>query len=81
MNAENNKLIAEFLHGKNAIHPNLYHENWDEIMQVVKKAGQTENAYENEYFLLIRDELCTGRIETVYDAVVNFIIEYNNQKK
>lgn len=37
MNTESNKLIAEFLHGKNAVHPNQYHENWNELMQVVEK--------------------------------------------
>jgi len=45
------------------------------------KINKIEEVYEIEEFLLIRDEVCTGRIETTYDAVLEFIDWFNlNQK-
>ena len=52
---ENNKLIAEFLHGKNAVHPNQYHENWNELMPVILKINQFEN---QRYSILINSMDC-----------------------
>jgi len=59
--------------------PLLFHGSWDWLMPVVAKLEQMPDAYEYEEFLLIRDELCTGRIETVFSAVVD-CIEYQNSK-
>jgi len=50
------------------------------IMPVVAKIEQLPDIYEQEEFLLIRDELCTGRIDTVLDSIINFINSYNQQK-
>lgn len=57
-----------------------YHTSWDWLMPVVGKIEQTPNVYDIEEFLLIRDELCTARIETIYDSVVEFIKWYNENK-
>jgi hypothetical protein len=54
--------------------------DWNWLMQVVRKIEQLEDIYECEDFLLIRDELCTGRIETSFSSVVEFIQWYNQQK-
>jgi hypothetical protein len=86
---ENNKLIAEFLHGKNANHPNQYHENWNEIMQVVEKIESL--AYDVQIILdycIITNgdysqttQLGGAKIHSVYNACVEFIKWYNQQTK
>ena len=59
---------------------NLNYENsWDWLMPVVQKISQIEGVYEIEEFLLIRDELATARIETVYSTVVDFIKYWNER--
>ena len=65
-----------------------FHESWDWLMPVVEKIhnlydleGCPPEIYEIEEFLLIRDELCTGRIETSFHAVVEFIKWYNQNRK
>lgn len=86
---ENNTKIAKFLgygitdghQGKGIIrqgqHISLnklkFHSDWNWLMQTIKEIEQIEDVYEVEEFLLIRDELCTGRIETVYSSVLDFI--------
>ena len=55
------------------------YRDWNSLMPIVKKIEQLEGVYDVEEFLLIRDELCTARIETVYSAVVDFIKWYNEQ--
>lgn len=57
-----------------------YHLSWDWLMEVVEKISKLPDIYEQESFLLIRDELCTGRIRTTHEAVVNFIEDYNKNK-
>jgi hypothetical protein len=95
MSIENNKLIAEFMGMKYSDERsfnngewtysirslNKFKTSWDWLMSVVKKIEQIEGSYEIEEFLLIRDELCTGRIETSYLSVVEFIKWYNNKTK
>lgn len=58
-----------------------YNSSWDWLMPVVGKIEKTPNIYDIEEFLLIRDELCTARIETIYDSVVEFIKWYNANKQ
>ena len=100
MKTENNNsanaLIAEFLHGKDAVHPNQYHENWNELMQVVERIEETE--IENNILMLesignmakfIFDDGCRflddcvgeTKIEAVYNAVIAFIEWYNISAK
>lgn len=55
----------------------LFDTDWNWLMPVVAKIEQLPDVYDIEEFLLIRDELATARIETTYDAVVEFIEWYN----
>jgi len=77
---ENNKLIAEFLHGKNAVHPNQYHENWNELMQVVIKCKENQIFGSNNLISDIYDALHNTDIQAVYNACVEFIKWYNQQQ-
>jgi hypothetical protein len=54
--------------------------DWNWLMEVVRKIEQLEDVYDFEEFLLIRDELCTGRIEESFYNIVDFIKWYNKQK-
>lgn len=56
-----------------------YHTEWNWLMEVISKINEIEEVYEIEEFLVIRDEVCTGRIETTYNSVVEFIKWYNKQ--
>lgn len=47
--------------------------DWNWLMAVVRKIEQMPNVYDVEHFLLIRDELCTGRLDTSASAVVDFV--------
>jgi len=76
---ENNKLIAEFLHGENATHPNQYHENWNELMQVIQKILDISLKLDSmEMYYNITDSI--PEIKNTYEAVVEFIKWYNQQK-
>ena len=55
--------------------------NWCGLMSVVATISQIEGVYDIEEFLLIRDELCTGRFDTIYETVIDFIEYYNNNLK
>jgi len=57
-----------------------YHTSWDWLMEVVQKIEKIEGVYDLEEFLLIRDELVTGRITPSYDMVVQFIKWHNQQQ-
>lgn len=63
-----------------------YHESWDWLMPVVEKIHNIFESeeddilpyiYQCEEFLLIRDELGTGRLPESWSAVVDFIKWYN----
>jgi len=84
---ENNKLIAEFLHGKNAVHPNQYHENWNELMQVVEKIENISqpctlsnpiNAKRVDFFKGIT--IFNG-MTPIYIACLRFVQWYNQQNQ
>jgi hypothetical protein len=91
MNTENNNLIAVFLHGKESgkVHPNQYHENWNEIMQVVEKIEEMSykvtieqnfcriDMFLLEHIIVLESNL---KIDAVYNACLSFIKWYNQQK-
>lgn len=85
---KNNKLIAEFMgyevkHGKcyspkykdGTIAPMQYHISWDWLMPVAKKCINPEVNTEGWDNLAVA--LTTCNIDEVYEAVVEFIKEYN----
>lgn len=90
---ENNKIIAEFLHGKDAVHPNQYHENWNELMLVVEKIESlgydTELVYrkdDGDHCFYINDSpvfssQLGNKKQAVYNACIEFIKWHNNQLK
>lgn len=53
-----------------------YHGNWDWLMPVIQKIGQTECDHEP-----FSDVSLYSPIELVYEAVVKFIDWYNSQNK
>ena len=75
---ENNQIIADFLHGKNAVYPNQYHENWNELIVVVKKCYLLDK-FQGKYYENIYYSVADLNIESVYNACVEFIKWYNLQ--
>ena len=79
---ENNKLIAEFMGMEDYqemgeyVTPN-YHKSWDWLMPVVAKISRDAKYWEDEYREYLLDVVPYGHIKDVYDAVVNFINQYN----
>ena len=60
-----------------------YHISWDWLMPVVEKISKSldiDQLIECDEWLNIRDELMTARIETVHNAVVEFIKQYNDEQ-
>lgn len=51
-----------------------YHSSWDWLMPVVGKISRDEKFLDNEYREYLLDVVPYGRIEDVFDAVVQFII-------
>lgn len=90
---ENNKLIAEFMglrHGRSSfrtyvIENNIevltkdlqYHTSWDWLMPVVERCY--DNGAEGEEIGDITHALLDCDIKSTYQAVVQFINQYNNQ--
>tara|TARA_R100001129_G_scaffold165059_1_gene131490 strand:+ start:87 stop:341 length:255 start_codon:yes stop_codon:yes gene_type:complete len=82
---KDNKLIAEFMHhgfhnGKHRSFDELqYHESWDWLMPVHKKCMFTPNfSGDDQLRTLLIDAVIDADIDRLYDAVVEFIKEYNN---
>ena len=82
---ENNKLIAEFMgdipkyvigHGKAYNKYKDYSKSWDWLMPVLQKCLDVSNDDNIEDFYSIQNVV--PNIEATYDAVLEFIKEYNN---
>ena len=77
----NNKLIAEFMGHEYRCdaHGNTYNNSWDWLMPVVQKIEDylSDNVGEVGYF---DDGLISNDIEVRYQAVVEFIKQYNDEK-
>lgn len=78
----NNKLIAEFMNvpkfKKARSNKLLYNTSWDWLMPVVQKCFDTQQPSEGQHYF-INESLLTMDIEVVYDRVVEFIKEYNDE--
>lgn len=70
-----------FRQGGSSKQPLLFHSSWDRLMEVIRKIEQIPDVYDIEDFLLIRDDIITGRIEETFHTVVNFIRYYNDHIK
>jgi hypothetical protein len=57
-----------------------YHTDWNWLMSVVGKISRDERFIENEYREYLLDVVPYGRIEEVFEAVVEFIKKYNEEK-
>ena len=83
---ENNKLIAEFMgvgelyEAQSSNQWNQYHTSWNSLMPVVGKISRDEKFFENEYRENLLDVVPYGRIQDVFEAVVEFINQYNKTK-
>ena len=77
---EYNKIIAEFMGME--LKPNecgrlfRYHKSWDWLMSVVEKI-MWDNDIEDNQCTNIAEALCDAKRDRVYDAVVEFIKQYN----
>ena len=91
----NNKLIAEFMgyevkHGKcyspkyndGTIAPMQFDRSWDWLMPVVVKCFDVfdENDLNDDLNFKLNDALLETNIDSLYEAVVEFIKEYNNER-
>ena len=57
-----------------------YHTSWDWLMPVVSKIARNEEYFENVLSERLFDIVPFGRIEEVYEVVVEFIKTYNNER-
>jgi len=84
---ESNKMIAEFMgnmHDGNVIHEELYDVSWDWLMPVAKKISDIKHWSINatlEWLSEDQDRDGLYSIEEVYEAVVEFIMWHNKNKK
>lgn len=76
----NNKLIAEFM-GLEYTGSRLkdFDTSWDWLMPVVAKITRDERHWETDQREHLMDIVPYGRIEEVYNTVVEFIKTYNNE--
>ena len=56
-----------------------YHTSWDWLMPVVQKCFDTQQPSEGQHYF-INESLLTMKIEVVYDRVVEFIKQYNDEQ-
>lgn len=80
---EKNLLITKFMGGYNPY--NSYYD-WNPLMDVIEKINEIYNQADEELLNLIESanhnilnyKICGPSLELVYDAVVDFILWYNN---
>lgn len=88
--AGNNQLIADFMHGKGSVHHNRYHDDWNELMPVLKKiAGEfNNNDGEGEYYESLEEalnpdyaiwEFLQADISSIYSRAIELIKLINKQ--
>ena len=58
-----------------------YDASWDWLMPVVSKIARNEEYFENVWSERLFDIVPFGRIEEVYEVVVEFIKTYNDERK
>ena len=76
-----NKLIAEFMWEHSIvldISDAKYHESWDWLMPVIEKCVRTGD--DTDKWDNIFNTLTTLSIKEVYEEVVEFIKQYNNEQ-
>jgi len=56
-----------------------YRISWDWLMPVVQKCFDTQQPSEGQHYF-INESLLTMKIEVVYDRVVEFIKQYNDEQ-
>tara|TARA_B100000424_G_scaffold12691_1_gene9381 strand:+ start:164 stop:418 length:255 start_codon:yes stop_codon:yes gene_type:complete len=82
---KNNKLIAEFMGAepdkktffRTGEEVYLYHTSWDWLMPVIEEIDHLQQ----EPIQSIEDALATRCIGDTYDAVVEFIKQYNDEQE
>ena len=67
-------------HGKAYNKYKDYSKSWDWLMPVVQKCFDTQQPSEGQHYF-INESLLTMDIEVVYDRVVEFIKEYNDEQQ
>ena len=89
---KDNKIIAEFMgvdkhyEAQSSNMFNQYHTSWDRLMPVVEKIkilvmeDDSDELYNSEEWDNITHTLVQIEIKSVYQAVVEFINEYNKTK-
>ena len=89
---KDNKIIAEFMgvdkhyEAQSSNMFNQYHTSWDRLMPVVEKIkilvmeDDSDELYNSEEWDNITHTLVQIEIKSVYQAVVEFINEYNETK-
>jgi len=82
---KDNKLIAEFMGVGNLFEPqssnrfNNYHNSWDDLMPVVLKCFDQQEKVTDDLSFKLNDALLETNINTLRQAVIEFINEYNNK--
>jgi SOS response regulatory protein OraA/RecX len=77
----NNKLIAEFMNHEYRCdaHGNTYNNSWDWLMPVVESCFERLDARDTSADE-IKKQLATCHIDYVYNQVVEFIKQYNDEQ-
>lgn len=82
---DDDKFLPEFIYdnlcenkGINLYTLLQFHESWDWLIPVVKKIYDLQ--LENEPVLIVRDALAEASLVDTFDAVVEFIEWYNEEK-
>lgn len=79
---EKNKLINVFVHGAETPNHNRWHDDWNELMFLVQKITTTPE-FQNDYpdNSIFWDAYNSIDKEETFEACIEFIEWFNNQKK